>query len=178
MEIESVNTKANAGLATGIIGTAGLGLSLLGHGLFGGWGNNRCIGDAVTSGLCASIPSALENSVGRHEFEHRLDDIQVIAKKDSEIAELKMNSLMDSKVLDLYKYVEGKFHQVDGQFANQGVWNATQSGAIANIGGQIRDLESIVRQITRTVVPNNAICPGWGNVTITPTAPTAEVANA
>lgn len=171
MEIENVNAKANAGLATGIIGTAGLGLSLLGHGL-GGWGFGGNGLSAMTSGLCASIPSVMENAVGRHEFEHRLSDIQVIAKKDSEIAELKMNSLMDSKVLDLYKYVEGKFHQIDGQFANQGVWNATQSGGIANIGGQIRDLESIVRQITKTVVPNNAICPGWGNVTITPETPT------
>lgn len=169
MEIESVNSKANAGLTTGIIGTAGLGLGLLSHGFGGWWGRNGDMGSAMASGLCSSLPSVVENAVNRHEFEHRLEDIQTIARKDSEIAELKMNSLMDSKVLDLYKYVEGKFHQIDGQFANQGVWNATQSGGIANIGGQIRDLECIVRQITKTVVPNNAICPGWGEVTITPT---------
>lgn len=176
MDIENVNSKANAGLTTGIIGTAGLGLALLGHGLNGcGFGGNG-LPSAMASGLCASLPSAMENAVGRHEFEHRLDDVQTIARKDSEIAELKMNSLMDSKVLDLYKYVEGKFHQIDGQFANQGVWNATQSGAIGSIGGQIRDLENIVCQITKTVVPNTAICPGWGNVTITPAAPTTPTA--
>lgn len=159
MEIENVNSKANAGLTTGIIGTAGLGLALLSHG-FGGWGfGGNGMPSAMASGLCASLPSAIENAVNRHEFEHRLDDIQTIARKDSEIAELKMNTMMDSKVLDLYRYVEGKFHDIDGQFASQGVWNATQSGAIATIGGQIRDLEAITRQITKTVVPIDKVCP-------------------
>lgn len=36
----------------------------------------------------------------------------------------------------------------------------------------IQTLASIVGNITKTVVPNSASCPGWGNVTITPAAAT------
>lgn len=174
MDIEGINSKANAGLATGIIGTAGLGLGLMGR-LF----NGGCDGgflSSVAGGLCSGLPKVMEDAVNRHEFEHRLEDVQTIARKDSEIAELKMNSLMDSKVLDLYKYVEGKFHGIDKQFADQGIWNATQTGAIASLGGQIRDLERVCGEITRTVVPNSAICPGWGSVTVTPTPVTTPAA--
>lgn len=31
-------------------------------------------------------------------------------------------------------------------------------------------LQSVVANITKTVVPNSSICPGWGDVTITPAA--------
>ena len=174
MEIEAINSKANAGLTTGIIGTAGLALSLLSHG-FTGMGNNS-VTPAVTSGLCAAIPSALENAVGRHELDHRLEDIQTISEKDAEISELKMNTLMDSKVLDLYKYVENKFHDQDQKFADQGVWNATATGSMSSMAAQIANLQTVCAQITKTVVPNTAVCPGWGNVTITPATTTTASA--
>ena len=49
--------------------------------------------------------------------------------------------------------------------ANQGI--AANSAAIAC-------LQNTVAGITKIVVPNSSICPGWGNVTITPaTATTA-----
>lgn len=31
-------------------------------------------------------------------------------------------------------------------------------------------LQSVVASITKTVVPNSSVCPGWGDVTITPAA--------
>ena len=34
-------------------------------------------------------------------------------------------------------------------------------------------LQSVVANITKTVVPNSSICPGWGDVTITPATTTA-----
>lgn len=178
MDIERVNSKANAGLTTGIIGTAGLGLGLLGSMLFGG---NGGMGSMLASGLCSAIPSAIDNAVGRPELEHRLADIQTIAAKDSQIAELKMNSLMDSKVLDLYKYVEGKFHEQDRKFADQGIWNATQTGTIGSIGGQIHDLEHAIYGLTKRVIPAENVCPepmARYNSWTAPVAATAPVTGA
>lgn len=34
-------------------------------------------------------------------------------------------------------------------------------------------LQNVVANITKTVVPNSSVCPGWGNVTITPEAAAA-----
>lgn len=37
----------------------------------------------------------------------------------------------------------------------------------------IQALQAAVSNITKLVVPNTSVCPGWGNVTITPAAATA-----
>jgi hypothetical protein len=38
------------------------------------------------------------------------------------------------------------------------------------MGQQIAGIQGVLAQITKCVVPNTAVCPGWGNVTITPAA--------
>ena len=50
----------------------------------------------------------------------------------------------------------------------QAVWNATQIGTIGCIQNQIAQLQSL----TKLVVPNANVMPGWGNVTITPATAT------
>ena len=153
MDIEGVNSKANAGLTTGIIGTAGVAAGLLGlmgmgnRGAWGNWGNGMySVNGYEAMGRC-------------NDFEHRLNDIQVIALKDSQIAELKMNSLMDSKVLDLYKYTENKLHEIENRFAEQGVWNATANGQFGCLGAQIAELRGIGARLTKTVIPADNVCP-------------------
>lgn len=37
----------------------------------------------------------------------------------------------------------------------------------------LASLQAVVSNITKTVVPNSSVCPGWGNVTITPEAAAA-----
>ncbi len=148
MDIERVNSKANAGLTTGIIGTAGVGLGLLGSMLFGnnGWGMNAFNG-------------GYNNIVCRQEYAGEMTMMQELAKKDAEIQALKIDQKTDGKILDLYRYVEGKFHDIDGQFASQGIWNATQNGAIANIGTQIHEMEHTVYGLTKRVIPADNVCP-------------------
>ena len=47
------------------------------------------------------------------------------------------------------------------------VAQTAQTGISANAAA-IGSLQSTVASITKTVVPNSAICPGWGGVTLTP----------
>lgn len=153
MDIEGINSKANAGLTTGIIGTAGVGLGLLGSLLLGnnGMGMNN-------------------NSICRQEYAGEMNMMQELAAKDAEIQALKIDQKTDAKILDLYKYVEGNLHAINQKFADQGVWNATAMGGMGSMAAQIAGLQNTCASITKTVVPNTAICPGWGNVTITPEA--------
>jgi hypothetical protein len=146
---EFVNGKANAGLTTGIIGTA---LGVLNGGLgniLGGWGNCGC---------------SENTGVNRYE----LNQSEVISKLQSDVALRDANIYNDQKLLELYKYIDGKLEGVNGALAGQAVWNATQTANINCMQGQIGQLFGL----TKLVVPNTSVCPGWGNVTITPTAAT------
>lgn len=139
---------AGSGLGLGIAGTA-LGL------LNGGWGNILNTNNAACSeNVC----------VNRYE----LSQEGRIAKLESEIALRDANIYNDQKLLELYKYFDGEVKRIDRTLCEQAVYNATQTGAIGCIQGQIAQLQSL----TKLVVPNTSVCPGWGNVTITPAATT------
>ena len=91
-----------------------------------------------------------------------------IAKLESDIALRDANIYNDQKMLELYKYFDGEVKRIDRTLCEQAVYNATQTGAISCIQGQIAQLQSL----TKLVVPNSSVCPGWGDVTITPATTT------
>ena len=136
---------AGAGLGLGIAGTA-LGLLNNGGGLNILGGNNSC---------------------GSHAYD-RYD-----AEKDARIAALETevklrdaNTYTDSKILELYKDINARFNIVEGQMCEQRVYNATNTAAI----GCIRDQVAVLMGLTKTVIPNSSLCPGWGDVTVAPAA--------
>jgi hypothetical protein len=144
---------AGAGLGTGI---AGLALGVLNgglNGILGGGCNNYNHG-------CSE-----NNMVNRYELAQE----SRISKLESEIALRDANIFNDQKLLELYKYIDGKLEGVNGALAGQAVWNATQTANINCMQGQITQLFGL----TKLVVPNTSVCPGWGNVTITPSTTTA-----
>lgn len=152
MEFAS-NAKANAGLTTGIIGTAGFGLSLL-NGLLG------------VNPAMAGVAMCHENMpVNRYEA-----DLQAkIAKQESDIALRDATAYVLGETGKLRDYFEGKFDRIECQLSDQKAYNAANNATIGCISNQIAQLYGL----TKLVVPNTAVCPGWGNVTITPAvAPT------
>ena len=92
-----------------------------------------------------------------------------ISKLESEIALRDANIYNDQKMLELYKYIDGKLEGVNATLATQAVWNATQTATINCMQNQIAQLFGL----TKLVAPNTSVCPGWGNVTITPSTTTA-----
>lgn len=160
MDIESVNSKANAGLTTGIIGTAGLGLNLL-NGLLGGGINPNGMMNAAATMMCGqSAP------VTRYEQ----DMAMALAKKDSEIALLKSEQNTEVKIADVYARLKADMLTWE---RNQSALNTQQAVNNAHMSDALAALSNSCASITKLVVPNSAICPGWGDVTITPAAPTA-----
>lgn len=152
------NAKANAALTTGIIGTAGVGMSLLNGGLgnlFGGWGCNNGAGNAL---------------VNRYE----IGLLQDLAAKDSRIGLLESNIYTDTKIADVYERLNTKIGCLEREQADQRVYNATNTMAISCVQGQIAELMAL----TRRVVPNGSICPGFGDVTVSVTPATATTTGA
>jgi hypothetical protein len=92
-----------------------------------------------------------------------------IAKLESEVALRDSNIFTDSKILELYKYVDGKFASVERELADQRVYNATNIASVNCIANQVNQLYAL----TKLVIPNTSICPGWGNVTVSPATTTA-----
>jgi hypothetical protein len=143
---------AGTGLGLGIAGTA-LGL-LAGNGGFNLFGNN-----------CSCSNGCTENTlVNRYEASQSAR----IAELETEVKLRDSNIYTDNKILALYQYVDGKIQSIEGQICQQNVYNATNTATINCMANQISQLMGL----TKLVIPNTSVCPGWGNVTVTPATTT------
>lgn len=159
MEIERHdNTRgiAGAGLGLGIAGTA---LGVLNGGLGG------ILGGMPYGAAAANTPSE-SMPVNRYEAAQSAR----IAQLETEVKLRDANTFTMGEMGKLRDYVDGKFARVEHELCDQRVFNATQIGTISCIQGQIAQLMGL----TKLVVPNGSICPGWGDVTVsvTPTTTT------
>lgn len=145
---------ANAGLTTGIIGTA---LGAMNSGILPGLFN--------TNGNAACCTS--ENMpVNRYEATQNAR----IAELETEVKLRDANVYTLGKIGELRDYVDRRFDSVNAQIGAQAVYNATNTAALNCIQGQVAQIMGL----TKLVVPNTSICPGWGDVTVsvTPTSTT------
>ena len=131
------NGKANAGLATGIIGTSLGGLLTLGNGLLGGLGRSACCNE--------------DHFVNRYEMEKEKE----ISRLQMENSILKSDKYTDEKSIELYKYVDGRFREFEQAIAQQAVYNATNTSTIACLQNQVACLQAL----TKVVIPTASICP-------------------
>lgn len=154
------NAKGNLGVTLGAIG-AGLGALNGGLGLLGGGMMN------TNTMMC---------SENQHVNRYELDMAQNLAAKDGKIALLESERYTDQKMVEVYTNLEGQLNNLaaevrankDEQQAvnmEQAVYNGTSTATISCIQNQIAQLQGL----TKLVVPNSSVCPGWGSVTITPT---------
>ena len=152
--------KSNAALTTGIIGTTLGGLLTLNGGLSNGNGIGLFGGNNV-------------NMVdSRYVSRDDLNMAIALAQKDSEIALLKSEQNTEVKIADVYARIKGDLLTLERSQADwnaaQSVANAQMSSAIATNANSISAIQTVLGNITQVKVPNNAVCPGWGEVTVTP----------
>lgn len=149
MEYASLGV-GNAGLATGIIGTA---LGVLNGGL------------GLLSGNTGT--NANNGYVTKDELKY----VKELAQKDSQISLLQSEQNTEVKIADVYERVMTRINadqRAQAEWnASQSVANAQMSAAIATNASSIAALKGCCDQITKLVVPNSSICPGWGTVTVT-----------
>lgn len=140
MELERRSSGvAKAGLTTGIIGTAlgtmgvlGSGANMLTHGYSGYGPMPMSYGVPVATTAAATVAEGggyLSGCCSEDHFVNRyeLQAEQKIAQLESQIAMKDANTATDAKMLELYKYIDGKFIGFEQQFTEQAVKNqATQ----------------------------------------------------
>lgn len=138
------------GTVLGSIGTAGV----LGGGNLLGMGGNAC------------PPCGDNMPVNRYELaqEQRIGALEAAsAQKDAYI-------YTTDKLNDFRNYVDAKFSAVNNELRDIAVYQASNTATVGCLAQQVAGIQGVLGQITKTVVPNSAVCPGWGNVTITPAA--------
>ena len=112
------------------------------------------------------VTAALKKAEKKHQKELSLasldDDARAKAEKDARIAELETevklrdaNTYTDQKLLEVYRYVDGKLDGVNAAICAQNVYNATNSAAIGCINNQVAQLMSL----TKVAIPITSICP-------------------
>lgn len=145
----------------GVAGTAlGLGAGALGVELLNG-GLNGILGGMRNGGCCSE-----DHMVNRYEAAQSAR----IAQLETEVKLRDANTYTDSKILDLYRYVDGKFEAVNGALCQQAVYNATNTSTIACLQNQVQQLVGL----TKVVVPFSSICPAPMPQYNSWTAPTTE----
>jgi hypothetical protein len=142
---------ANAGLTTGIIGTT---LSVLNGGLSnilgGGCGCNQ--GNSI---------SALQAELAQERAERYADMVGINTFKEAKAMSDKNDDKIQANYIELAKAVA----LLDKTSAIAEAVNAERLNCMAQ---RVASLEGL----TKLVVPNSSVCPGWGNVTITPSTTT------
>lgn len=125
---------ANAGLTTGIIGTAG-------------WLLNGGLGNVLGGGaMCSENQVVNRYELGLH---------QEIAAKDVRIGLLEADKYTDQKIADFADRVSERFRNVEAQIAAQAVTNAQITANIACMQQNLATLNGL----TKTIVPIDNVCP-------------------
>lgn len=134
----------------GIGGTAlGLSIGALGvEALRGGFGN-------LFGGNAVGCPE--DHLVNRYEAAQNAK----IAELETEVKLRDANTFTMGEMNNLRNYVDGRFGIIERELCDQRTYNATNTAAISCIQSQIAQLMSL----TKIVIPNASICPGWTTTT-------------
>lgn len=134
---------AGAGLGLGIAGTA-LGL-LSGNGLnlFGNNNNMQC------------------------------HDTRTISALESKIAKLESEKYTDQVGTGVYAEINKKYIELAQFIAEMDKKNAVAEAINAERLTCLSNRVFALEGLTKLVVPNGSVCPGWGNVTVAPATTTA-----
>ena len=78
-----------------------------------------------------------------------------IAALETEVKLRDANTYTDQKILDLYRYIDGRIDGVNAAINAQAVYNATTSSVIGCLTNQVNQLMGL----TKVVIPSANICP-------------------
>ena len=141
--IENVGSAGVAGAGLGL-GIAGTALGLLQNGGLNGifGGGNNC------------------------------NDTRTISALESKIAKLESEKYTDQVGTGVYAEINKKYNElvqfVTALDKQNSIAEAVNAERLNCMNGRISAIEAL----TKLVVPNGSVCPGWGNVTITPATTT------
>lgn len=97
---------------------------------------------AVDGAAVGALAAALAGKTGTCNEDHTVNRYELslqqqIAAKDSQIALRDANTYGDQKMLEMYKYIDGRFREFEGQFGEQAVRNQATKDSIQLVGERL-----------------------------------------
>lgn len=150
---------ANGGLVTGIIGTAGFGVTAMTALLNAlNKSNNAPAASGTEVAAAAMIPALVaaasnagsgcscseDHTVNRYELELQ----QQIAAKDAQIALRDANTYGDQKMLEMYQYIDGQLKDIRSTLGTQAVHNQRTEDSFVLVR---QDLSCVKNDLTRQI---------------------------
>ena len=80
------------------------------------------------------------------------------------VTRYEMGLISENTLLKANQYADAKASGLQALIGQQSVWNATQEGLLRDQQRQLTELYTL----TKLVVPNDNVMPGWGAVSIKP----------
>lgn len=162
MEVETKDYASKGVAGTGLgLGIAGTALGLLNGGGLAALGLGNCVPQRA-----APQSAGVENdAINRYEAAL----MQRIAALETEVKLRDANTYTLNQMNDLRTYVDSRLGAIEARQNEQAVLNATQTATMTCMAQQIAQLQSL----TKLVVPNGSVCPGWGDVTVAPSTKAA-----
>lgn len=129
-------TALGIAIGSGVLGLANGGLGNIFSGTGNGNGNGKCSEDHYINRYEAALSARINELVTQNKL-------------------LESNIYTDSKIADVYERLNTKISCIEGQLAQQAVYNATNTATLNCISGQVAQLMAL----TKVVVPASSICP-------------------
>ena len=101
---------------------------------------------------------------------NQCQDTRTISALESEIAMLKSERYTDNVGTEVYAEINKKYIELAQFIAALDKQNAVAEAINAERLNCLSNRVATLEGLTKVVVPNTSVCPGWGNVTITPAA--------
>ena len=84
--------------------------------------------------------------------------------QEKPVTRYEMGLIQENTLLKANQYADVRANGLQAQIGQQSVWNATQEAILGSQQEQINKLYSM----TKLVIPNDSVVPGWGAVSIKP----------
>lgn len=161
-------------------GIATLANMLSGVGNFANALSGGAVGAPAVAPTAAAAPVVVQNcSENQPITRYELGMALQLNTKDNEIALLKADKYTDEKLVEVYTKLDKQGNDIRAEIRankdeqaginlNQAVYNGTNSAAIGCIQQSLAGLQAAFNSVTKLVIPNSNVCPGWGAVTIKP----------
>jgi hypothetical protein len=158
MKMEIKTQEGTQHVASAGVGGAGLGLGIAGTalGLLNG-GANNILGGLFGGCGCGNQTSALMAELAKEKSERYTDQVGTEVYKQF----AKERNETQAQISALFAAIA----QMDKTVS---VNQAVTSEKLTCLSGKVNDIYDVFK----LVMPNSSVCPGWGNVTITPATTT------
>lgn len=136
-------------------------------------GSQGVAGAGLGLGIAGTALGLLSGNGLNGLFGNNCNDTRTISALESKIAKLESEKYTDQVGTGVYAEINKKYIELAQFIAEMDKKNAVAEAINAERLTCLSNRVLALEGLTKLVVPNTSVCPGWGNVTVAPATTTA-----